>query len=110
MKLDVRERISLGGLLQELSQMGDYAALKTLRRAKEMVSFTPDEQKLYELKEVAPNQWNWNGEVAAKNVKDVPVDEYTTNLVRSTLAEMNQNQELIEQHLSLYEKFVIAYK
>jgi hypothetical protein len=110
MQLDVRERISLGTLLQELSQKGDYAGLKTLRRAKDMVSFSPDEVKLYELKEVAPNQWNWNGEAAAKNVKDVPVDEFTTNLVRSRLAELNQDHEILEQYLSLYEKFVIAYK
>jgi hypothetical protein len=110
MKLDVRERISLGTLLQELSQKGDYAALKTLRRAKDMVSFSPDEIKMFELREAAPNQWKWNGEEAAKNIKDVPVDEYTTNLVRSNLAELNQEGELIEQYTSLYEKFVIAYK
>jgi hypothetical protein len=40
MKLDVRERLLLVTLLPD---KGEYPALKTIRRAKEMLSFTPDE-------------------------------------------------------------------
>lgn len=108
MKLDVRERIALASLLPN---KGDYEALKTIRRAKEMVAFTPEERKLYKLQhDEATGNWNWDGKAAAMNVKDVPVDEYITNLVRNKLAQMNNDKELTEQFTSLYEKFVIAYK
>ncbi len=109
MKLEVRERLSLGLLLQDLSRKGDYAAIRTLKRAISMISFTEEEQKLYDMRQEG-NQWHWNNEKAAKNIKDVPVDEFTTNLVRSKLAELNQEKELPEQYVGLYEKFVIAYK
>jgi len=109
MKLEVRERLSLGLLLQDLSQKGDYAAIKTLKRAMSMISFSESEQKLYGMK-LEGSQWQWNNEIASKNIKDVPIDEFTTNLVRSKLAELNQEKELPEQYVSLFEKFVIAYK
>ena len=106
MKLDVRDRIALASLLPS---QGNYEALKTIRRAKEMVAFTPEERELYKLERNGDN-WSWDGEASALNVKDVPVDEYITNLIRNKLAEMNNKQELTEQFMSLYEKFVIAYK
>jgi hypothetical protein len=107
MKLDVRERIALASILPN---KGNYEALKTIRRAKEMVAFTPEEIELYKLEQTEGNQWKWDGEAAALNVKDVPVDEYITNLVRNKLAEMHNKEELTDQYVSLYEKFVIAYK
>ena len=45
MKLEVHERLAL---LTLFPKDGDYAALKTFRRAKEMLSFTPEEMKFYE--------------------------------------------------------------
>ena len=111
MKLVVHERIALVGLLP---MKGDYAALKTLRRAKEILSFTPEELELYEIKSVAgpdgkPNI-TWNAEMASKHVKDCPVDEFTTNVIRDKLAELNKKRELTEQYMSVYEKFVVDYR
>lgn len=111
MKLGVHERMTLVTLLPI---KGDYSALKTIRRAREMLSFTPEEIKFYEIESVVgPNgkpQTNWNPEKATQKIKDCPVDEYTTNFVRNKLAEMNNSGELTEQYMSLYEKFVIAYR
>ena len=110
MKLDVRERMTLVTLLPD---KGDYSALKTIRRAREMLSFTPEEVDFFEIKSEVVNgvtQTKWDPEKNAKNVKDCPVDEYTTSLLRDKLAEMNRNGDLTERYMSIYEKFVIAYK
>jgi hypothetical protein len=93
---------------------GDYAGLKTIRRAREMLSFTPEEIKFYEIKQ-APgpdgrNQTQWSSARAAEQIKDCPVDEYTVNVIRAKLADMSNAQKLTEQYMSVYEKFVIDYR
>jgi hypothetical protein len=111
MRLEVHERLALITLLPT---KGDYAALKTIRRAREMLSFTPEEIAFYEMRtDVGDNgkpQTKWSPTKAAEAIKDCPVDEYTTHLFRDKLAEMNRKKELTEQFMSIYEKFVVDYK
>jgi hypothetical protein len=111
MKLEVHERLTL---LTLLPKEGDYAALKTIRRAREMLSFTPAEVEFYQMTTgTAPDgtpQTHWNTAKAAEAVKDCPVDEYTTNLLRDRLAELSRKKKLTEQYMSVYEKFVLDYK
>lgn len=112
MLLEVHERLALVTLLPK---KGDYAALKTIRRCREMLSFTPEELAFYEIKngvnpETGKPQVVWNPQKAAEMVKDIPIDEYMTNLFRNALAEMNKKGELNEDFISLYEKFVVIYQ
>ena len=111
MKLEVHERLAL---LTLLPNEGDYAALKTIRRAREMISFTPGEMEFYEIKSVTgPDgrpQTQWSSAKAAEAVKDCPVDEYTMNVIRDKLADLNKRKKLTEQYMSVYDKFVIAYR
>lgn len=111
MKLDVHERIVC---LSLLPAQGDYAALKTIRRAKEMLSFSPQELEFFELKNITTPEGKpqvvWNKDKANQAIKDIPVDEYTTNLIRNALAELNKKRNLTEEHMSIYDKFVIAYQ
>ena len=111
MKLEVHERLALINLLPK---EGEYAALKTIRRAKEMLSFTPAEIEFYQLRTLmgADGQpsTQWSSEKAAESIKDCPVDEYTMNVIRDKLAEMNKKRKLTEQYMSVYEKFVVDYK
>ncbi len=108
MKLEVHERLAL---LELLPKTGDYAALKTLRRAREMIAFTPKEQKFYKIvpgvnAEGKPIT-NWNPNKAKEQIKDIPVDEFTTNIIRTELAKLEMEKKLTEQTMSLYEKFVV---
>src|SRR3990167_591510 len=111
MRLEVHERLAL---LTLLPAEGDYAALKTIRRAKEMLSFTPDEMNFYEIKNVpgadGKLQTQWSSAKAAEEIKDCPVDEYTMNVIRDRLADLSKRKKLTEQYMSVYEKFVVAYK
>lgn len=111
MKLEVHERLAL---LNILPKEGDYAALKTLRRAREMISFTSEEISFYEIvnrqNPDGTTQTSWSAIRAAEKIKEVPVDEYTTNLIRDKLSSMSKNHKLTDEYYSLYEKFVVMYQ
>lgn len=111
MKLEVHERLAL---LSILPKEGNYAALKTIRRAREMISFTQEETVFYEMKNIptadGKPQVAWNNQKAQQQIKDVPVDEYSTNVIRNKLAEMDREHKLTEEFMSLYEKFVVIYQ
>ena len=108
MILDVHERLALIALLPNEE---DYKAMKTMRRAREMLSFTPEEMKTLNMKnDPATQRVTWDTDKVSEVVKDCPVDEYTTNLFRDELAQLNDKHQLTEQTMSVYEKFVVMYK
>jgi hypothetical protein len=111
MRLEVHERLAL---LNILPKEGDYAALKTIRRAREMISFTPEEIKLYGLNSGVgadgKPQTSWDTKKAAENIKDCPIDEYTINVIRDALQEISKKKKLTDEYYSLYEKFIIMYQ
>lgn len=111
MKLEVHERIAL---LQLLPAEGGYAGLKSIRRAKEMISFTKDEIDFYEIVSGVNTEGspftNWNPTKAMEQVKDVPIDEFITDLLRNALVELERKKKLTDQTMSLYEKFVVMYQ
>ena len=90
---------------------GSYEELETMRKQREMLSFTAEEVKQLDLKTtVQPNgntKWTWDTGEAPKVVRDVPVGEYMTNFFRKKLVEIEADKKLTEQNMSLYEKFVI---
>ena len=106
MLLEVQERLAL---LELLPREGDYAAIRTLRRAREMINFTPDEQKELEFEQKGEGILVWNIAKGAEMVRDIPVDEWTSNQARQTLIGMSNDQKLTEMQFSLYEKFVVNF-
>jgi hypothetical protein len=111
MILEVHERLALMNLLPKQE---DYKALKTIRRAREMLSFTPEEMKILNMvttpSKDGKSSVTWDNDKVHEVVKDCPIDEYTTNLFRDILAELNKNHNLLDETVSLYEKFVVMYK
>ena len=107
MILEVQERLAL---LELLPREGDYAAIKTLRRAREMISFNVEENEDLEFEQKGEGMLIWNVKKGAEMVRDIPVDEWTTNKVREILINLSNQQKLTEMHFSLYEKFVVNYE
>ena len=111
MRLEIHERVAL---LNILPKEGDDASLKAIRRAREMLSITPEELNYLELKTVTgadgKQMASWNKEKAADLVKEIPVDEYVSHTIRDLLADMNKRKKLTEEYISLYEKFVVTYQ
>ncbi len=106
MKLEIHERLAL---LELLPKTGDYVALKTIRRAREMIGITPKEQDKLEFREIEVQgqaRLNWNREVAEDMTVDVPIDEWTTEKIREILVELNNQEEIADKTFTLYEKFV----
>ena len=106
MKLEVHERLAL---LELLPSKGSYAGLKALRKAREIISPNQEEREFFELKHDG-RQWSWNPAKASQRVLDAPIEQFVMETVREALAEMNANGEMTEAYMSLYEKFVIAYR
>jgi hypothetical protein len=111
MKLEVHERLAILSLLPKES---DYAGLKSLRVARENLSFTSEEEKFIELRSATnskgESQLLWDTQKALDAVRDIPLDEYVTSTIRKALATMEKQKKLTEEYLSIYEKFVVMYK
>ena len=111
MILEVHERAHLMPLFPG---KGKYEALKEIRIAKEMISFTPEEVKglnmRVEKQATGAPQTVWDPNIAPKFAKECPMSEYITSMFRKILSEMEKKGELTESHMSLFEKFVVMYK
>jgi ferric-dicitrate binding protein FerR (iron transport regulator) len=101
MKLDVLERISVIGLLPE---KGSFTNLKLVRVARESLSFTEEESKLLDFQE-EDGITRWQDGVVAE--KDIKLGEIVTEIIKKSLKELDQKEELLPQQVELYEKFMI---
>lgn len=111
MKLGVHERMALIPLLP---REGTYEALKSIRVARETISFTPEEIDFYKIKTVTGANGKpatqWDTARATEQIKDIPIDQYITNLISKKLSAIEKKGNLSEDQLSIYDKFVIAYQ
>lgn len=107
MLLEVQERLAL---MELLPREGDYAAIRELRRAREMINFTPDENKELKFESKGEGILVWDVEASAEMVRDIPVSEWATNQIRQKLINLSNDKDLTESHFSLYEKFVINFE
>lgn len=108
MKLGIGERLEL---LERLPREGTYAALKSIRVARECLSLTPEEMKEFEYNEIhnptgrGVVSITWN--ISKEREVDIPLDEYITNIIRDMLVKLDKENKLTERTMNLYERFVI---
>lgn len=86
---------------------GTYAALKEIRVARETISFSADEIKEYEIKELPNGDITFNLQKATTYLADIPMTEWLSNTIQNALIKIEAQGELKFQHLTLYEKFVV---
>ena len=103
MKITVGERVRL---LSMLPGEGDILSLKILRKLREDLSFSEDEQKLYELKqrpEIGQITWDPN----YTNVeKEVEIGVRGLEIIKEVLEGLNKQKKLRADLIELYERFV----
>jgi predicted RNase H-like nuclease (RuvC/YqgF family) len=86
-----------------LPETGDFTTLKLLRIAKEELSFSEDENKALNFIQ-DEEMLTWTQEASVE--KEVLVGETITEVIKKALKKMDEDKELTEQHISLYEKFI----
>jgi len=88
----------------------EYEVLKQLRVDREGLSINQEEGEEIGTVRNPDGTIGFNPAKADAIVKEVPISEYTTSLIRKFLAEMEEKKDLPDHLVSLFEKFVIAYK
>ena len=108
MKLSVLERIMM---MNVLPNEGTFTNLKLIRIAREVISFTEEENKILDFKQEG-KQLNWSNSIIDGKMidaipeKDIKFGEVVTNLLIENLKLLNEQGKLTQQHFSLYEKFI----
>ena len=98
MKLGVLDRLALLGALPK---EGDFTTLKIVRQLREDLSFTEDEHKKFNFR-AEGEQLLWDN----SEEKEINFGEKATDLIVSTLKQLNENKKLTEDHFNVYKAFV----
>jgi len=108
MRLLVNERLSLLGILP---REGDYTTLKIIRDLQESLSFTEEEHKRLNFKQVENPEtksmlvsWDMPEDVELLYA-EIPIGKKAETIIHDLLEKMNTEKRLTEQFFSLYEKF-----
>ncbi len=103
MKLSVLERLLIQSLIPKEAT---YAHLKLIRVAREALSFTDEEVKLLNIREVGSGpekRIEWDKTVEEK---DITIGETVTGMIVAELKKMDSAGKLTADFVSIYEKFL----
>jgi hypothetical protein len=104
MKLALMERLVA---LELLPKEDDWAGMKEIRKAREVLSFTDDELKKFEVsQEGGYVKWNQEGQAY---VSDLPLSEWATTKIQMALRQKNAEKKLTERDMPIYQKFIVDY-
>ena len=104
MKLTVLERLMIQNLLPE---KGSFTNLKLVRVARELLSFDELENKALNFQQDG-EQLRWEDNAVGE--KEIVLGEVVSEMVKKTLKELDEKEELKPEQFTLYEKFVEATK
>ena len=108
MLLTAMERIFVLELLANYKN--DYEGLKQLRVDRECLSINQEEGEEIGTVRNPDGTIGFNPAKADAIIKEVPLSEFTTSIIRKDLSEMEKKKELSDHLVSIFEKFVVAYK
>ena len=103
MELNVMERLMCQGLLpQEMN----FTNLKLVRKAREALSFTEEENRVLNFKTIGKNGEQIKWEDGRVGEVEIELGEVVTTMIVDALKKLNDGNKLTENHFSLYKKFV----
>lgn len=103
MKLSVLERMLIQHLIPKES---NFSTLKLIRVAREALSFTDDEMKSLNMREIGEGpdrKMMWDNTVPEKEIE---IGETVTCLIVKELSRLDKENKLTSDHLTVYEKFM----
>lgn len=101
MKLTLLER---NVLLTLLPREGDFMTLKAIRKAREWLAASEDEQKAVNMRRVDENRIEWDA--SKDEPKEIDLPGAVIGIITGQLKELDKQKQLTEQHFTVYEKFV----
>lgn len=107
MIFSVKERLVLGVILQK-KMFGNVTALKQMRHFREDLSFSKEEFEILEMKEEGGPEGliRWNQEAEELIKKEIEVNEIIKQMVIRTLQELNRQDQIHEDWLDVFDRFV----
>jgi len=100
MKLNVLERLTLLGILPK---EGNFVTLKVLKSLKDNLGLSEEELKKFEVTQDGERiAWNEKG----NEETEIEIGEKATDIIVEALKNLDKDKKLVEQHFSIYEKFV----
>lgn len=98
--LSVKERLVLASILPS---EGDFITYKTVRKLKEDLSFSDEEQESLKFK-LLDGRTVWNN--LNEKPKAVEFSDFAVDLIRKILDKINKDNKINDDNFSLYEKFM----
>ena len=105
MNLTIDERFVLAGLLPSEES---YNGMTEIARLKMHLILSDEEATTIKLAREG-NGVRWDSGAAAQVIKDIPIGEWLTNVIREILRDKSDKHKLSEREMSLYEKFIVDY-
>jgi hypothetical protein len=103
MKLNMLERIMGISIISEYKE-GNFITFKTIEGLKRKLFVTEDETKEFELR-IEDNRYLWN--TKGQEPVEIELTDGEVKLIKDQLLKLDKDDKLNEQHISLYEKFVV---
>jgi hypothetical protein len=107
MKLSVKDRMALNGLLP---REGTFANMKILHELRMHLSLSEEEHKELSVSETPQSDGRlyltWDADAAAKADKEIPIGEKANDLLVEELKKLNEEGKLTEDTYPLYDRFV----
>ena len=103
-KLTILERLMLVVVLNSDQIRSDIVGLKLKRKLAEDCSFTSEEITKYEIVSSGKGT-TWSDEFK-NETKEIEVPDYLNTIIVERLQKMNEQKQMVEDFISLYEKFI----
>lgn len=109
MNLTVKERATLFSILP---REGNFKTLKTVRKLRESLALTEDENKKWGVKFEPDGRMTWNTinpetKEPIPQEADIEIGEVANEVIIEMLKKLDESKTLQEDMFSLYEKFVL---
>ena len=99
--MKIKERVVLRNILPAKWSYTDMALIEDINKK---VTLSSDEIKEYEVKELPGGNLGWNPE--KDTWVDIEFSKWESNIVKRTLSDLNEKQEITSDTMGLYDTFV----
>lgn len=102
MKLNLHDRLIF---LSLLPREENFSTMRIIRKVSKDLGITDEEYKEYEVKQLENGKISFDP-VKGQEEKEFEIGEVAIHLIKTALEKLDKEKKLVQEHLSIYEKFV----